>query len=264
MTVDILICTIDEGVLRVPEVLMEPCEGIGYVVSMQYTDESYLSMVPDVIRERKDVILSCVPGRGLSVNRNNALSLSEADIRVIADDDNRYERSFIDRIVSAYAVRPDADVVCFAAESYDGRLMKSYPSVPMTYGEAFSRGYYPTSMEMTMRRRVDVRFDSRFGLGSERLCAGEEDVFMKDVCDAGFNALFVPEVIVRSRFHTTGCDFLTNECLQVTKGATFRYIFGVREAIWRSVKEACYHLVYSHVNPFSIFCNMMKGIWMYR
>ena len=52
MTIDILICTIDNGIKRIPHMLMPPQEGISYVVSMQYTDKAYLDLIPDVLKER--------------------------------------------------------------------------------------------------------------------------------------------------------------------------------------------------------------------
>ncbi|MBQ7156400.1 MAG: glycosyltransferase [Bacteroidaceae bacterium] len=261
MTLDVLICTIDSGIARVPLVLAPPTEGVHYVVSMQYTSPDSLNLIPDVLTSRADVTLTTIEGRGLSLNRNNALAHSTADIRVIADDDNRYTPDDFTSITNAYREHAEADIICFAAESYEGKPMKRYPSSVMSFQQAFRQGYYPTSMEMTMRRNVKTLFDERFGLGSEHLCAGEEDVFMKDAQDQGYKAIFVPSVIVHSRFHTTGCDFLTSPLLQRTKGATFRHIFGTRNAVWRSIKEAAYHAVNNHANPFVILHNMIKGIW---
>lgn len=85
---------------------------------------------------------------------------------------------------------------------------------------------------------------------------------MKDALDSGYEALFVPKVIVRTPYETTGSHFLTDSKVQITKGAVFRYLFGVHEAIWRSVKESLFHLIHNHANPFTIFFNMMKGIWI--
>lgn len=260
MTLDILICTIDEGIKRVPEVLMSPRGDVRYVVSMQWTDKVWTERVPEVLREREDVVLTFLEGRGLSRNRNHALEKATGDVVLIADDDNRYTEELIDNIFEAYKENEGADVICFAAESYEGKPMKNYPHEKMTYREALKRGYYPTSMEMTMRRGVKVRFDERFGLGSEHLCSGEEDVFLKDALDEGYQMLFVPKVIVRSRFETTGSHFLENRKVQMSKGAAFRYIYGTPEALWRTVKEAGWWMVHRGSNPLPILYNMIKGM----
>ena len=50
MTLDILICTIDEGIEKVPKVLMPPRDGVRYVVSMQYTQKTMKERVPAVLK----------------------------------------------------------------------------------------------------------------------------------------------------------------------------------------------------------------------
>ena len=262
MTLDILICTIDEGIRNIPNVLIPKEKGISYIVSMQYTDESYFAMIPEILKERDDVTLTYLKGKGLSRNRNNAIAHAKGDILLIADDDNRYTSSGLRRIIDTYENNQDASVICFKAESYSGVPLKWYPSDAMSYEAAFRQGYYTASIEMTMRNNLGLKFDERFGLGSEYLCAGEEEVFMKDAITAGYKALFVPKVIVWSNPDTTGSHFIGNKKMQITKGATFRYLFGTKEAIWRSIKESLYHLIHSHANPLPIFKNMLKGIWI--
>lgn len=263
MSLDFLVCTINEGILRVPSVLMPPMEGVRYVVCMQYTDEEALEKVPMNVMMRKDVKLYVHEGKGLSKNRNFAFDWAEADIVVIADDDNRYKPEYIESIRKAYETHPDADIICFAAESYEGKPMKVYPQEETSYTDAFECGYYPTSMEMTMRRKVDIKFNENFGLGSERLCAGEEAVFMKDAVDKGYKAIFIPEVIVQSEYMTTGLGFADNPKMQMSKGATFRYLFGKKKALLYSIKESLSYLVKKGQNPFKIFKNMYKGVKMF-
>lgn len=268
MNIDLLICTLNEGIQRIPSLLIPSEEGIRYVVCMQYSDEEALGKVPMKVMTRKDVKLYVHEGKGLSRNRNFALDWAEADICVIADDDNRYKTEYYDAIRKAYSEHPNADVICFSAESYDGKPMKEYPASAMTYAEARRKGYYPTSMEITFRtasiKEKGIRFNENFGLGSEMLCAGEEDVFLKDCEDKGLNILFIPQVIVQSDPDTTGIHFIGNKTLQITKGATFKYLYGTNNAVWRSIKESLWHFLHEQANPFTIFFNMMKGIKMFN
>ena len=84
-TLHLLVCTLDERIAAVPQMLLPPQEGVRWVVSMQYTDERFLQQIPSVLRERSDVHLLTLPGKGLSRNRNHALAFvrqalfSEAD-----------------------------------------------------------------------------------------------------------------------------------------------------------------------------------------
>ena len=190
----------------------------------------------------------------MSRNRNNALRLATGDICLIADDDNRYQSEYFDTIIETWKENPDADIITFQAESYKGELLHPYP-VP-----------YVCSQEITLRRESiisgSVFFDERFGLGSQHLCAGEEDVFISDARKAGLIVKYIPKVVVRTDQFTTGRKFLTDKRLQITKGAAFRHIYGVSDAIWRSIKEAGWYLVHKGANPFPILFNMLKGIWI--
>lgn len=262
MTVEILICTIDEGVGGIGEVLMPPIPFVHYVVSVQYTTAG-APEIPAVLADRLDVTVTTLEGRGLSRNRNNALAHSTADIVVISDDDCRYTPEAIAAVREAFAAQPEADVLCFEAAGFDGRTFKRYPSAPMSYADARREGYSPASVELAFRReslmQFGFRFDERFGLGSD-YPAGEEEVLLCDLLKAGAHIGFVPQVIVSTDAATTGRRFLCDARLQVTKGAVFRRCYGVPSALWRTLKEGAHHFVYNHVNPLPIWCNMLRGI----
>lgn len=266
--VDILICTIDEGINGIGEVLMPPMSEVHYVVSMQHTrplntEPSWNSVLAS-LRQRPDVTVTTIEGRGLSRNRNNALRHATADILLIADDDCRYVPTNIDAILRAYETHHEADVICFEAQSYDEKPMKCYPNDSLPYDEAERVGYFPTSMEITLRRKTlehsGVTFNEHFGLGTP-LPAGEEDILITDLQRAGLHVMFVPEVITMTDPVTTGDHFLQDNRLQVTKGAVFRYRYGLVCALWRTLKEGVHHLIYNHVNPLPIWLNMLRGIW---
>ena len=86
----LLICTINDRIAAVPEMLLPYDEQLCYVVSMQYTDDLFLAQIPPVLYERKDVFIYPYFGAGLSANRNHALKHCTTELAVIADDDVRY------------------------------------------------------------------------------------------------------------------------------------------------------------------------------
>ncbi len=262
MTLNVLICTIDEGILKVPDVLLSPVEGVSWVVSMQYSDKRYLDFVPVELKSRSDVILTYLEGRGLSRNRNNAIDHSIGDILLMGDDDCRYTESALLEIIRFYEINPSYDIVFFAAADYGGMPLKYYPSTLLSFQQAFKEGFYPASVELSMRRGLGLHFDTRFGLSSSLLCAGEEDVFIHDALRAGYNVVVYPMTVVRTDRNTTGSRFLSDRQVQITKGAVFRYLFGTPEAVWRSIKESGFYFIHQHVNPFPILYNMLRGIWM--
>ncbi|MCH5174598.1 MAG: glycosyltransferase [Prevotellaceae bacterium] len=248
MILEILICTINEGIAKVPDVLMPPRDDVRYVVSMQWTREEVKGCVPSVLRDREDVKLVFLEGKGLSRNRNNAMANASGDILLIADDDNRYTDELIENIFEAYEAHPNADVIHFQALDMEGNPLHPYPAD------------FVSSVELSFRRKVTVRFDERFGLGSEKLCAGEEQVWMKDAKDAGYTIIYVAKPVVMTSAGTTGDKFVGNPKVQMSKGAAFKYEYGVGESVWRSVKEAGWYMWHKKVNPIPILLNMLKGI----
>lgn len=263
-TVDILICTLNERIKDAASVMIEERENIRYIVSMQYTDTKYLKDIPDLLKTRKDVTLYMLEGRGLSRNRNYALSKSDADICIITDDDVRYKPSYIDTILQIYASNPHTDIALFQAISSEGIFHKKYPKERMSYAEAERHDYYPTSMEITFRRKkiqkAGIQFNEHYGLGANYLISGEESVFLKDAEDARLTVEYFPYIIAETPLNTTGEHFLTDIRVQRSKGATFCYCYGIAKATYLCLKESAFYLLHKGVNPFPLMKNMIDGI----
>ena len=235
----ILICTYNAGICDVPSILLPPAEGVGYVVSMQYSDPCFLGQIPDVLKQRDDVILSINKGLGLSANRNNAIACATAEVCVIADDDVRYTLSDLHSIASAHAAAPEADVLLFQAKGPQG-FLKPYPTHTFDYAHQ-PKGYYPSSIEITFKReRVkDIPFDLRFGLGSGCIINGEEEVWLNTLYRKGKRSInYVPTPIVQTvDVPQGGANFAVNSEVQRAKGAKLYYIYGVTGFL-RCVKES--------------------------
>lgn len=147
--ISVLICTLNDRIMHVPRILLPECEEVHYVVSFQYTNDMFLDMVPDELRLRKDVTLLSLTESGLCLNRNNALRACPTPYAVIADDDTHYTAVLLHDIIDEFRRDDSLDILTFG----DNRL-------------AF---------------RISIRtpqFDTRFGLGSEYLSCGEEEVIL--------------------------------------------------------------------------------------
>ncbi len=262
MSIDILICTIDHGIDSVPGVLLKPLEGVRYIVSMQFTDEKYLNTIPEILKNRKDVLIITMEGRGLTRNRNNALAASDADIVMIADDDERISPKAVEIVRKTYIDHPEVDIALFRLNNIEDQPFKDYPDGDqLEYREACRQGYYPSSLEITMRGKVvreGLRFNKQFGLGSQFPC-GEEDILLCDASRRNHTVMLFDQVIAQTIAGSTGSKFLTDINIQRAKGAVFRYCFGKWNAIWRITKEACFYLVHKGRNPFPLFHYMMQG-----
>lgn len=264
LTLDILICTIGQRIRRVPQMLLAPRTDVKYIVSWQTdmtTPDDFMWMA-SAFSTRPDVQVFTMDGAGLSRNRNNALLHSTSSICLIADDDCHYTDECIDRILSTYQSNTIDDIICFMAADSDGHPIKRYPVSSMAYSAAMQTGYYPSSVELTFRRdRIgDLKFNERFGLGSGCFISGEESIFLHDASERHLNILFKNQTVVQTDAATTGTRCPTDPDVLAAKGAVFAYCYPLHQAIWMCLKEAVHHARFNHVNPFTVFHNMMYGV----
>lgn len=235
-SVEILICTIGEGIGKVPYVLMEKkLDKVSYLVSWQtmgYTATPAALICRDDVRVVKHNTI------GLSANRNFAIEHAKADLLVISDDDTRYEPSYIDNIRNAFENNSEADIIVFQALDYSGRPIKNYSSNSFTYRQR-PRFTYFSSVEMVINRNSRIpAFDSRFGLGSKELSCGEEDIFLHDSSCRGLTIVYVPKPIVKTSGNTTGRNVWVSKKVQRSKGAVWGYMFGIVPSLLRCAKFA--------------------------
>jgi glycosyltransferase involved in cell wall biosynthesis len=204
MKINILICTIDEGIGRVHRILQPVQKDVTYIISHQYLNEEFKVIPKELIRE--DIILSQIPGRGLSRNRNNAISLADGDIALIADDDVQYLPGTFEIIREAFENDNELAVACFKIKTPDGEPeYKKYPVTSYILGKY--RHHAISSVEIAFKtspvKKTGIRFDERFGLGSEKLTGGEETVFISDCIRAGLKVCYFPSYIVRHLYEST-------------------------------------------------------------
>lgn len=244
MTLELLICTIDDGICGLEERLLPMRSDVCYLVSWQHTSP-VPPPVPEVLAERRDVRVVQLDGRGLCRNRNHALEHAAGDILKICDDDETWTNEDFDNILDAFRSHPECNIIHFKARG----LEKSYPP------------HYVSSWEIVLRRDHigELRFDERFGLGSPCLSAGEEDVFLSDARRLGLSIHYEPEFICQIQGPTTGNN-ITSPSLQRSKGAAFYRTGGLAYSLYKSVRESLGWTFRRHINPVPMFRNMLWGI----
>lgn len=284
---ELLICTIDDGIRAAAHVLLPQQAGVCYLVSWQQTSEGEQAVpeaeqaVPEALKGRDDVRVFTMKGRGLSANRNNALQHARGDILLFADDDCRYRPEYFERVREAFAAHPEADIITFQGMTPDGLPMHHYSPTPYLYAER-PRGSFVSSWEIACRREPHgfiskekfsnskgdssnskknspalPLFDERFGLGSEIFGCGEEEVFIHEAHCAGLTVLYLPEVVVQTDAATTGRRFLTDAAVQRAKGAVLRLMHGPVSARLRCLKAAL--LLPRGVHRWRILREMWRG-----
>ena len=163
MTLDILICSLNKGIVRIDDLLLPQCKDVRYIVSYQYTDERYLELIPSSLASRVDVVISTHKGQGLSSNRNHALELAKADLVMFVDDDTHLTNDAIETIFNTFDEHPTIEVAFFRASTYTGKLLKNYPETERDI-ISLPNDYSISTIEMVCRRdRVQgkVRFDEK-------------------------------------------------------------------------------------------------------
>lgn len=110
MSIDVLICSLNKGIVRVDEVMLPPRSDVHYIVSYQYTDERYLDLIPESLSQREDVTLYKYNGQGLSANRNLAMEKSTAELFMYADDDTHFTEETFDTIFETFKQETELDI----------------------------------------------------------------------------------------------------------------------------------------------------------
>ncbi len=257
LSLEILICTIDNGIADAAQVPLQPIDGVRYLVSWQHSNDKSIPL-PESLQGREDIKVVHLNGRGLSRNRNNAIKNATGDILLISDDDTRYRPEYFERIKSAFATHTEADIITFQAQDYDRNAIRPYPTSAHSYDKR-PYGSYVCSVEIAFRRKSNLPlFDERFGLGSEYLASGEEEVFVYDAWKRGLCILYEPQVIVETDNNTTGSLILTSPAVQRSKGAVLCYLHGAFGATLRCILETMRLPV--TVSHWQIFKQMWNGI----
>lgn len=196
MTLEILICTYNDRIAGVADVLMPPMHNISYLVSWQQSDDFVAGQLPPVL-QRDDVKVVTTVGKGLSGNRNNAMSHASGDVCLIADDDLEYIPNHVAHIVDIFESHPTLDIASF---KYESRVApKDYPSYSFDLRQR-PDGYFLSSIEIAFRRKSvqgKVWFNRLFGANAPVLDSDEENVFMLDALEKGLNWFYFPYTIVR-------------------------------------------------------------------
>ncbi len=213
----VMICTYGkEGIERVAAANHPHAEGVEYLVSWQ-TDGA-TDIPTSLLRDDFKIVASDT--KGLSKNRNIALSLASAPLLLVSDDDVVYTKERLLAVIDAFEAHPEADILTFRYES--SSHSKFYPASQCDLSTP-EKGYYITSFEIALRKdsvRGKIWFNENFGIGAI-FPSGEEDVFIKDCLDFGLKGLFIPLTINRHDGTTTSERNLMLPSRPQTKGAVF-------------------------------------------
>ncbi|QPC47649.1 glycosyltransferase family A protein [Mangrovibacillus cuniculi] len=139
-----------------------------------------------------EIIYLCCSEKGLSRSRNKAITNSNEDISLIADDDLIYVDNYIELVKKAFEENPEYDIIRFKVEGINKHFKK--------YGNKSKRLGYLTSLKMSSVeiafrtnkiKDANIRFNEEFGAGSIYRM-GEESIFLHKCLQKGLKIKYEP------------------------------------------------------------------------
>lgn len=195
-TLEVLISTYGpQGLQRVAQMTLPKHKRVRYLVCCQTDDYNLNAFDTSILAYRKDIQLKMIPGKGLSANRNAALSFASADYLLIADDDLHYTAEQLLSVIDKFDSNAALDIACFMPLQPYHR----YPKRELIITAQSRHRHYPQSCEIALRRtswqKSGVLFSSLFGINSGYLESGEDDIFFHQLLCNGLTAKYFPEAI---------------------------------------------------------------------
>ncbi len=206
--------------------------------------------------------------RGVSLNRNIAITYSTADIIVFADDDQCFVDGYEKLIVEAFANCPDADAIKFYCEStnHDRPLSFKRPDrfKKTDKKTIMSAGVHALAVKKTFLDKNNINFDNRLGPGREIYC-GEDSVFLSELLKHKANIYLSPTFLCNIKQEDSSWFKGYDEQFCVSVGYIYSCIYGVlsplaalRRAFKESKNKNC------DLTLKQLFFVMLKGIKKHR
>lgn len=159
--------------------------------------------------------------RGLSRSRNMAIRNADADVCLIADDDEILKDGYEEILNKAFTSNPDKSIIRFAINGIE-KPFRSYEDREFNIG--FLKSMQISSVELAFKlskiKENGIWFDEKIGSGTPFLM-GEENAFIFACLKNKLKVRFVPSVI--SDLHIGDSTWFKgfNEAYFIGRGAAF-------------------------------------------
>jgi hypothetical protein len=263
MKINILISTINTGIHKVKDIVLDPREDVEYIISHQYTEDAY-RIVPAEL-QRDDITVAHLEGKGVTKSRNNAIRLATGDVGHFLEDDVIYSHSYIDCVKKTFEDNPELDVALFKIKTGFGEPeYKSYPPKQVKLkSKIFSVSTLEIAINLKSIKESGIRFDERFGAGQKLLIGSDETIFVEDCLKKGLCVSFFPEYVAehpyistinsiakydkRRAWVTGGYDCRTNGSIALIKA-------------FLGTMKILPDLIKNRANPFSYFYHRISAV----
>lgn len=219
---------------RLQQIRIEKDEGIRYIIIHQYYNHQPFKQCPEI--DAQSVYYKLLDSSGISKSRNAALTLCKFQYAYFMDDDVSFNVRNIKKLVERMKL-DNVDVATCQFIYPNGSFPKPYRRTPFNH-DMFSVGRVASieiCINMASINRHNIRFDERFGLGTD-LPSGEEYIFLTDCIKAGLTVRYYPIVTGIHPYGTSGLDFYTSPSRTIAKREMIKRVF--------SRQSICYIIVF--------------------
>ena len=182
--------------------------------------------------ERDNIRVINVFERGLSKSRNLAIENAIAPVVLLSDDDVVFEKGFNSIILQAFQELPDADLITFKTKNFTDGDHRLYPSNDLKYNLKTLRGVLSIEIAFKLHnvRDLSVKFDERFGLGSE-FETSEEYLFVREIVKKGGQCYFNNNYIVSHEAYNSGMAAGSDKIIYARAALNFK-LYGYFGYAW--------------------------------
>ncbi|QIH75555.1 glycosyltransferase [Macrococcoides canis] len=128
--------------------------------------------------------------KGIGKSRNEGILLSNADIILLADDDEIFEDEYIHLIKNAYNIYRDYDVILFNVR-YKNKPDKITDITEVNLKNCYKYGAVNISFKLNSIRKKDIFFSNNFGGGAIH-GSGEDSKFIVDCLNNNLKVIALP------------------------------------------------------------------------
>lgn len=128
--------------------------------------------------------------KGIGKSRNEGILLSNADVVLLADDDEIFENGYLMQIERAYREYADYDVILFNV-SYSDKPDKITDITEINLRNCYKFGAVNISFKLNSIRKKDIFFSNNFGGGSIH-GSGEDSKFIIDCLKNDLKVIALP------------------------------------------------------------------------
>ncbi len=164
--------------------------------------------------------------KGVGINRNFALNLSEGDICIIADDDMVYNDGYTGIVLEAFERLPSADMLIFNIETLgEGAARRQNTKIKRVRNYNFMNyGAARVAFRRDALLRKNIWFSHLFG-GGAIYSSGEDTLFLRESLKKGLKIYTYPKSIGAVNQETSTWFTGYNEKYFFDKGALIEAVF---------------------------------------